>query len=141
MSLVQHVSALDGADRDPDVFDDIASLQLSRVGSRQRRTSISYDPVNYALDQEVNKLEPVGAYDVSVQKRVGMYRSVLLHAEFDVFVAQVIIGVVSCALASGIVFGFAALKPILVDRDAYRELCTEEELREEVVVCYKQDLK
>lgn len=55
--------------------------------------------------------------------------------------AQVIVGVVSCALVSGVVFGFAALKPILVDRHAYRNLCTDEELRDDVVICYMQDLK
>jgi hypothetical protein len=72
MSLVQHVSAVEGPDRDCDVFDDIASLQLSRTTSRQRRTSISYDPVPvHALEQENKKLEPVGAYEVSIKKRLG----------------------------------------------------------------------
>jgi hypothetical protein len=65
----------------------------------------------------------------------------LSNTETDRATAQVIIGVVSCALSAGIVFGFAALKPILVDRDAYRELCTDEELKDGVVICYKQDLK
>ena len=72
MSLAQHVSAVEGPDRDIDAFDDIASLQLSRTTSRQRRTSINYDPVPvHPLDQEGSKLEPVGAYEVSVQKRLG----------------------------------------------------------------------
>lgn len=59
----------------------------------------------------------------------------------DNFEAQVIVGVISCTLGSGIVFGFAALKPILVDRQAYRDLCTKEELQHDFVICYKQDLK
>lgn len=74
MSLVQHVSAVEGTDREPDVFDDIASLQLSRVGSRQRRLSLSYDPILpllQAYEQDVKKLEPVGAYVVSTEKRIG----------------------------------------------------------------------
>jgi hypothetical protein len=72
MSLVQHVSAVEGIDREPDVFDDIASLPLSRTASRQRRTSISYDPVPIlAIEQEETRLEPVGAYEVSNQKRFG----------------------------------------------------------------------
>lgn len=72
MSLMQNVSAVEGLDRDPDVFDNIVSLQLSRVGSRQSRTSIGYDPVPaHVLVRGGNKLEPVGAYDVSVQKRLG----------------------------------------------------------------------
>lgn len=72
MSLVQHVSAVEGTDRDPDVFDDIASLALSRTTSRQRRTSISYDPVPaHPFEQDESKLEPVGAYEVSLRKRLG----------------------------------------------------------------------
>jgi hypothetical protein len=55
--------------------------------------------------------------------------------------AQVIVGVISCTLGSGIVFGFAALKPVLVDRHAYRDLCTKQELDQHVLICYKQDLK
>jgi hypothetical protein len=80
MSLVQHVSVIEGIDREPDVFfDDVASLQLSRVPSRQRRTSISYDPVPViTLDQEAKKLEPVGAYEVTVQKRLGKTISMVL---------------------------------------------------------------
>lgn len=42
-------------------------------------------------------------------------------------------------LASGITFGFAALKTILVDKGVYRDLCTDEELREGDRICYLQD--
>lgn len=52
-----------------------------------------------------------------------------------------IIGVISCVAASGIVFGFAALKSILLDEKVYRELCTKKELKDRVDVCYLQDLK
>ena len=59
----------------------------------------------------------------------------------DIYQAQVIITIVSCWLASGIVFGFAALKPVLVDQGVYRELCSAEELKLDVEVCYEQDLR
>jgi len=55
--------------------------------------------------------------------------------------AQVAFTVLACWLASGIVFGFAALKPVLVDVGVYRELCTEVELKQDVEVCYEQDLR
>jgi hypothetical protein len=72
MSLVQHVSAIEGVDREPDIVDDVASLQLSRVPSRLRRTSISYDPMPVTtLEQKAMKMEPVGAYEVSERKRLG----------------------------------------------------------------------
>lgn len=53
--------------------------------------------------------------------------------------AQVIVGVLSSILASGITFGFAALKTILVDKGVYRDLCTDDELRKDVRICYLQD--
>lgn len=49
--------------------------------------------------------------------------------------------VLACWFASGIVFGFAALKPILIKEGVYKDLCTQEELDEEVEVCYEQDLR
>ena len=55
--------------------------------------------------------------------------------------AQVCFTVIACWLASGIVFGFAALKPVLIDQGVYRELCTAEELHRDVEVCYEQDLR
>jgi hypothetical protein len=62
------------------------------------------------------------------------------HADFS-RAAQVVFTVVACWLASGIVFGFAALKPVLIDVGVYRELCTAEELADDVDVCFEQDLR
>lgn len=44
-------------------------------------------------------------------------------------------------LASGIVFGFDALKTILVEEGVYRKYCTDDELRHGVRLCYMQDQK
>jgi MFS family permease len=55
--------------------------------------------------------------------------------------AQVIATVLACWFASGIVFGFAALKPILIKEGVYRDLCTQQELEEDVEVCFDQDLR
>lgn len=55
--------------------------------------------------------------------------------------AQVIFTILACWLASGIVFGFAALKPVLINEGVYREFCTPEELDADVEVCYEQDLR
>jgi hypothetical protein len=63
----------------------------------------------------------------------------MFHA--DIHIAQVVFTVIACWLASGIVFGFAALKPVLVDVGVYRELCTPEELADDVDVCFEQDLR
>jgi hypothetical protein len=58
-----------------------------------------------------------------------------------IYTAQVLTVVLACWFASGIVFGFAALKPILIKEGVYKDLCTQEELDEEVEVCYEQDLR
>ncbi|KIX05295.1 uncharacterized protein Z518_06167 [Rhinocladiella mackenziei CBS 650.93] len=114
MSLIQHVSSAEGVDQEPDT----ASLRLSR----QPSLSITYDPTPGGAPPP-ERLEPLAAYEVSQSRRI----------------AQVVVGVLSCVLASGIVFGFDALKSILVDEEVYRDLCTEKELRDDVWLCYMQD--
>ena len=54
---------------------------------------------------------------------------------------QVFFAVIYCLFAAGVVFGYAAIKPVLVDEKVYRYLCTEEELERDVRVCYQQDLR
>lgn len=55
--------------------------------------------------------------------------------------AQVLVAVVYCLFAAGIVFGYAALKPVLIQERVYRDQCTEEELEKKVDVCYGQELR
>jgi MFS family permease len=55
-------------------------------------------------------------------------------------IAQVVTTVLACWFASGIVFGFAALKPILISEGVYSNLCRQDELDAGVEVCYEQDL-
>lgn len=49
--------------------------------------------------------------------------------------------VVYCLFAAGVVFGYAAIKPVLLDEGVYRNLCTKKELDENVVLCYEQELR
>ncbi|KAI1626403.1 MFS transporter, LAT3 family, solute carrier family 43, member 3 [Exophiala viscosa] len=121
MSLAQHVSVVEGFDEPIEA--DYVSLRLSRQPSLQ----LSYDPIppTHGPGQVVEKLENIAAYEVSVGKRI----------------AQILVGVISCVLASGIVFGFDALKTILVEEGVYRKYCTEEELRHDLRLCYLQDQK
>ncbi|CAG7924881.1 unnamed protein product [Penicillium olsonii] len=119
MSLVQHLSAIDGVDREPeaDEGDDYISI----------RRKISYDvlqPPNEGIP--VAELRPGSlAYDHSPTKRI----------------IQVIVTVLACWSASGIVFGFAALKPVLVEEGVYRERCTPAEVEEGLELCSQQDLR
>lgn len=46
-----------------------------------------------------------------------------------------------CLFAAGIVFGYAAIKPVLIREGVYRNYCTEKEIRDNVRVCYSQELQ
>ncbi|PPJ50891.1 hypothetical protein CBER1_07089 [Cercospora berteroae] len=124
MSLLQRVTSIDGIDYEPHAP---PSKDLRYGSVKSVRRVVSYD-VLHEPEAEPYPARPQGAvaaYKVSTAQRL----------------AQVIITIVSCWLASGIVFGFAALKPILVDQGVYREFCSDEELKEGVEVCYEQDLR
>jgi MFS family permease len=60
----------------------------------------------------------------------------------DYSTVQVITGVIACWLAAGIVFGFAALKPVLIAEGVYSELCDATAGTSEAEVsCPEQDLR
>ncbi|WEW59004.1 hypothetical protein PRK78_004472 [Emydomyces testavorans] len=69
--------------------------------------------------------EILGAYDVSKWKRI----------------AQICAAVTYSLLAAGIIFGYAALKPVLVKEGIYRDRCTKDELDEGIDVCYGQEIR
>jgi hypothetical protein len=54
---------------------------------------------------------------------------------------QVSLAVVYCLFAAGVVFGYAAIKPVLIDEGVYRNLCTKQELKDDVDVCYEQEIR
>jgi hypothetical protein len=55
--------------------------------------------------------------------------------------AQVATTILACWFASGVVFGYAALKPVLVAQGVYKDLCAVEDLDGELDTCYKQELR
>lgn len=151
MSLIQHVTQQEGTDRDEalvDLFLPPVDRQASRQEATERRLSleshfsgagflglpagksvrrvISYDvipkPEEPVAGEEYGGLTP---YKVTTTKRI----------------AQVIVTVLACWFASGIVFGFAALKPILIKESVFRDLCSPEEIDAGVEVCFEQDLR
>ncbi|KAB8664805.1 hypothetical protein FH972_026232 [Carpinus fangiana] len=90
----------------------------------RRPRKLSYNPVGEWVP-EVAKEDPIGAYEVPKARRVG-----------QVFVASIY-----CLLAAGIVFGYAALKPVLISEGVYRDKCTKKELSDNIEVCYEQELR
>ena len=54
---------------------------------------------------------------------------------------QVAVAVISCLFATGIVFGYAAIKPVFILEGVYRKYCTQDELDQGVRVCFEQELR
>lgn len=46
-----------------------------------------------------------------------------------------------CLLAAGVVFGYAAIKPVLIEEGVYRDRCTDEELEDNISTCYGQEIR
>ena len=161
MSLVQRVTSIEGTDREQPQLDTLFTgpgsggygtikpsynLRHQPSHTRSLRHVISYDafPKPEEPSQATNPTGGVTAYKVPTARRVG---KLLLYCLDEVilsinpFTAQVCFTILACWLASGIVFGFAALKPVLIDQGVYRELCSAIELEDDVEVCYEQDLR
>jgi Sec-independent protein secretion pathway component TatC len=54
---------------------------------------------------------------------------------------QVTVAVIYCLFAAGIVFGYAAIKPVLIRQGVYKDQCTRKELEDRVVPCYGQEIR
>lgn len=54
---------------------------------------------------------------------------------------QVAIAVFHCLFSAGVVFGYAALKPVLVHEAVYREFCSDEEMKISERTCYEQEIR
>jgi len=94
----------------------------SRESSRNRK--MSFNPVG-TWTEAAGEVQPVGAFEVPKWKRY----------------LQVFLACVYCLFAAGVVFGFAAIKPVLIAEGVYRNLCSKQELDDEVRVCYAQELR
>lgn len=71
MSLIQHVSAVEGIDREGDEGLDVASLILTKTLSHK----LSYDLLPKHVELVPDKLDSLGAYEVSTVKRFSMSNS------------------------------------------------------------------
>ncbi|KAK5069455.1 hypothetical protein LTR64_008136 [Lithohypha guttulata] len=56
-------------------------------------------------------------------------------------ILQVVLAIIYCLFAAGIVFGYAAIKPVLIDEGVYKNYCTEEELKQGTRPCYQQEIR
>ncbi|KAL4897503.1 major facilitator superfamily domain-containing protein [Aspergillus ambiguus] len=100
-------------------------ISISSSASRhpQHRNDEQEAPGRHFADKlrEWTALDTTGAFEVTPTKRI----------------TQVCIAVIYCFLSAGIVFGFAALKPVLIAEGIYRQLCPPNSHED---VCYSQQL-
>jgi hypothetical protein len=106
----------------------VTSIEEYQPWSREaspdsRHRKMSFNPVGAWTEPTAE--EPVAAFEVPKWKRM----------------LQVGCAVIYCLFAAGVVFGYAAIKPVLLAEGVYRELCTQEELDQDVEMCYQQDLR
>lgn len=85
---------------------------------------MTFNPVDEWAQPELDR-PAVAAFEVSRARRL----------------LQVGIAVLYCLLAAGVVFGYAAIKPVLLREGAYRDLCSDEELENSEPVCFAQEIR
>ncbi|CAM1504559.1 Fc.00g021500.m01.CDS01 [Cosmosporella sp. VM-42] len=138
MSLAHPITQVEGFDyegpanpsADQEAIDEFGAgnqlcLDDADAANRSEWRRLSFAPVE--IEQEGPH---IAAYKVSDAKRY----------------AQVAAAVIACWLASGVAFGYAALKPLLIAEGVYRELCEYNEVTrfdefDPDVPCAEQDLR
>ncbi|KAK1451243.1 FMP42 [Colletotrichum cuscutae] len=136
MSLAQHVTQAEGFDYER------PTEQIGSTGNGEaifgtlnpsNTESSSDEPqwrrLSFAPIETVRAEKPIAAYKVSNTRRW----------------VQVATSIVACWLAAGIVFGFAALKPVLIAEGVYSDLCDANDPgavdNGDYIPCTEQDLR
>lgn len=114
MSLTR-ITSIEGRDR---------SREPSPAPSLNSRRKMSFNPVDDWVSPEIEH-PAIPAFEISQTRRL----------------LQVITAVVYCLFAAGVVFGYAAIKPVLLKEGAYRGLCSQEELDSGEPVCFAQEIR
>ncbi|KAF9451929.1 MFS general substrate transporter [Macrolepiota fuliginosa MF-IS2] len=83
------------------------------------------DTTTRNVGKDSNHVTPIGPSQVPPSKRI----------------LQILCAVTYSLLSAGIVFGYAALKPVLIAEGVYRDRCTPAEIEGGVRVCSQQEMK
>lgn len=109
--------------------------------ARSEHRKMSFNPVGTWVPPAAKK-EPVGAFEVSKTRRLRMRHPPIIHNQSLIHaLVQVAAAVVYCLFAAGVVFGYAALKPVLVREGVYGEYCSEMSVDAEATTCYEQEIR
>ncbi|KAK1752418.1 major facilitator superfamily domain-containing protein [Echria macrotheca] len=87
---------------------DQRSRRSSDASTRARKLSFNPIPQEWDPVPTLDAVHAVGAFEVPKWKRM----------------LQVVVTVIYCLFAAGVVFGYAAIKPVLKEEGAYREVCS-----------------
>jgi MFS family permease len=76
-------------------------------------------------------------------RRPSLVPTVMLYDEVSkqMRLVQVAVAIIYCLFAAGIVFGYAAIKPVLIDEGVFKGLCTAEEVEKGISPCYQQEIR
>ena len=94
--------------------------------ARSEHRKMSFNPVGTWVPPPA-KQKPISAHEINKRTRL----------------AQICVAVVYCLFSAGVVFGYAALKPVLVEEGVYSELCEDKPHvgNTGTAKCYEQQLK
>ncbi|KAL4930487.1 putative MFS transporter Fmp42 [Aspergillus undulatus] len=112
-------AARDGADDDQNPLSRVSSLISKQGQGRQTAEGGQAQSDDFHQDNW-GPLETTGAFEVSSAKRV----------------LQVFVAIVYCFFAAGVVFGFAAIKPVFIREGVYSDSCSGKGN-----ACYGQELR
>lgn len=123
-------------------------LQMGREGTRESSTHrrMSFNPVSDWGPELHQKPSVVSTYtkeEVSKGKRIckasDNVQDSSTYSHQDT--VQVAVAVTYCLFAAGVVFGYAAIKPVLIEEGVYRNQCTKKELEDGTSPCYGQEIR
>ena len=63
------------------------------------------------------------------------------NSDSNILLVQVAVAVVYCLFSAGVVFGYAAIKPVFVKEGVYSELCSSEAFTASETTCYQQEIR
>ena len=102
---------------------------------------MSFSPVGHLVPRTATT-DQLGTLEVSKTKQLGTCIIVQTLVQYlPLYVVQIFLAGVYCLLAAGVVFGYAAFKPVLVKEGVYRDLCRHDDPGDDYNTCYKQEIR
>lgn len=125
----------------------VASYEQIRRSSpaRSKQGHLSFNPVESWIGPGLMP-KAVIALEVSKSKRIcTVQKSISTGTRtldiLTLLAVQVAVAVFYCFFSSGIIFGYAAIKPVLIKEGAYSDYCTPKAPASRLHTCYEQEIR